>query len=92
MTPRKSPDPAFAESVIVLVRFNETGALGLMLNRRTTIPISRALKEMSGANGHADTVFVGGPVETDTVLALARGPRRYCMPASLSLSRVRVPC
>jgi putative transcriptional regulator len=74
VTPRESPDPLFAESVIILVRYSETGALGLMVNKRTTVPISRALKEIAGAVGHSDPVFVGGPVALDTVLALARAP------------------
>src|SRR5580704_13341366 len=72
VTPRDSPDPLFAESVILLVRYSETGALGLMVNRRTTVPISRALREITAAAGHSDPVFVGGPVELDSVLALAR--------------------
>ena len=74
VAPRDSPDPHFAETVILLVRYDATGALGLMLNRQTTVPISRALKEITSAAGHSDPVFVGGPVELDTVFALARKP------------------
>ena len=40
---RHGTDSLFAKSVILLVRYDHTGALGLMVNRRTTIPISRAL-------------------------------------------------
>jgi putative transcriptional regulator len=75
VTPRQSPDPPFAESVILIVRYGSQGALGLMVNRRTTVPISRALQELPAAAGHSDPVFVGGPVELDTVFALARAPR-----------------
>jgi putative transcriptional regulator len=74
VTPRNSPDPLFAESVILLVHYGEGGALGLMVNRRTTVPISRALREFPGASARTDPVFVGGPVELDTVFALARAP------------------
>jgi putative transcriptional regulator len=76
VAPRGALGPPFAESVILLVRYSETGALGLMLNRRTTVPISRALSGMEGAAGHSDPIFVGGPVELDTVFALARAPRK----------------
>lgn len=76
VTPRNAPDPLFAESVILLVRYSETDAVGLMVNRRTTVAVSRALREIPGATGHAEPVFVGGPVELDTVLALARAPRK----------------
>ncbi|HEV2387389.1 MAG TPA: YqgE/AlgH family protein [Candidatus Acidoferrales bacterium] len=76
VSPRGSADPLFAESVILLVRYGETGALGLMVNRRTKVPISRALSEIEGAARHSDPVFVGGPVELGTVFALARDLRR----------------
>ncbi len=76
VTPHDAPDPLFAESVIVLVRYNETGALGLMVNKRSTVPVSRALRGVTGAAKHSDPVFVGGPVELDTIFALARAPVR----------------
>jgi putative transcriptional regulator len=76
VTPHSALDPAFKESVIVLVRYDESGALGLMLNRRTDIPISRALRELKGSAGHSDPIFVGGPVELDTVFAIDRAPRQ----------------
>lgn len=76
ITPRNAPDPLFAESAILLVRYSETSALGLMLNLPTTVPVSRALKEIKGAAGHSDPVFVGGPVEPGTVLTLARAPHK----------------
>jgi len=72
---RGGTDSRFAKSVILLVRYDHTGALGLMVNRRTAIPISRALSELQEAVGHSDPIFVGGPVELPTVFALARAPR-----------------
>ena len=77
VAPRDAPDPVFfGESVIFLVRYSEAGAVGLMLNRRTTVPISRALREVQGAAGHSDPVFAGGPVERNTVLSLVRAPMK----------------
>jgi putative transcriptional regulator len=76
VTVRDAPDPLFAKSVILLVRYSEDGALGLMVNRQTTVPISRALRELPGAAGHSDPAFVGGPVQLDTVFALARASRK----------------
>lgn len=76
VTPRNAPDPLFAESVILLVRYSSDGnAVGLMVNRRTTVPVSRALKEIPSAAKHAEPVYVGGPVELDTVLAVVRGTK-----------------
>ena len=76
VTTRGARDPLFAESVVPLVRYSETDALGLMVNRRTTLPISRALRELKGTEGNSSPVFVGGPVELDTVFALARAPHK----------------
>ncbi len=72
---RGGTDSLFAKSVILLVRYDHTGALGLMVNRRSTVPISRVLPELQGAAGHSEPVFVGGPVELRTVFGLVRGPR-----------------
>jgi putative transcriptional regulator len=76
VTPHDAPDPLFAESVIVLVQYSGAGALGLMINKRTTVPISRALEGVAGASKHSDPVFVGGPVQLDTLFALARAAVR----------------
>ena len=73
---RRAGDPLFAKSVILLVRYNEQGALGLMINRRTTMSISRALRELNAAASHSEPVFVGGPVELDTVFALTRAAEK----------------
>lgn len=74
VTARTSPDPMFAQSVILLVQYDESGALGLMLNTPTEIHISEALKALKGAKKSPDFVYLGGPVEPEGVLALLRAP------------------
>jgi putative transcriptional regulator len=68
---RDLADPNFSRAVVLLVEYESDGVVGLVVNRRTTVPISRvlALKE---AAGRRDPVYVGGPVELTSVLALAR--------------------
>lgn len=63
-------DPNFAETVILLVHYDTEGVVGLMLNRRTDLPISRVLAQLAAAKGRSDPVYLGGPVETPTVFAL----------------------
>jgi putative transcriptional regulator len=70
--PRKAPDPSFAGTVILLVQLDHDSALGLMVNRRTKTPISRALADWKPARGKSDPVYMGGPVELDGVMALLR--------------------
>ena len=72
ITPRDSPDPHFANSVIVLANYGRTGALGLMIHYKSDLTIQKALTGLKGAEKRTDMVFVGGPVEIPMVLALLR--------------------
>jgi putative AlgH/UPF0301 family transcriptional regulator len=66
-------DPNFAKAVILLVRFDEDkGAVGLTINKRTDIPISRAFQDLKEAKGRTDPIYIGGPVELNTVMALLK--------------------
>jgi len=69
---RDLADPNFAETVILLVRYDAQGVVGLILNRRTDIPLSRVLEQFEAAKGRSDLAYVGGPVETPAVFALLR--------------------
>jgi putative AlgH/UPF0301 family transcriptional regulator len=62
-------DPLFAGTVILLVRFDEKGVLGLILNRRTKVPLSQVL-DLKAAKDRSDPVYLGGPLETSAVFAL----------------------
>ena len=72
VSPRKSPDPSFAESVILLLHYDGESALGLMINRRTTVPIARVLRDFSGLGQRSDVIYLGGPVERASAMALVR--------------------
>ncbi len=64
-------DPNFAKSVILLVHYSEDqGAVGLIINRRSDVPMSRVFEDLKEASGRTDPVYLGGPVELNTVLAL----------------------
>jgi putative transcriptional regulator len=62
-------DPDFAKTVVLLVRYDEKGALGLILNRRTDVPLSRVL-DLKAAKDRSDPVYLGGPVGPSAVFAL----------------------
>jgi len=65
-------DPNFAETVVLLVHCDADGVLGLILNRRTTVPLSRVLEQFKAAKGRSDAAFLGGPMETQVAFALLR--------------------
>jgi putative AlgH/UPF0301 family transcriptional regulator len=67
---RNLGDPHFAKTVILLVRYDGEGVVGLILNRRTDVPISRALESVKAAKDRSDPVYFGGPLETSAVFAL----------------------
>jgi putative transcriptional regulator len=69
---RDVPDPIFSHSVIVLAHYDTTGAVGLMIHYRSNVTIRRALAGIEGAEKRTDTLFVGGPVELEGVMALLR--------------------
>jgi putative transcriptional regulator len=69
---RDAPDPLFAHSVIVLARYDRTGALGLMIHYRSTLTIQQVLSGIKGAEKRVDPLFVGGPVELKVAMALLR--------------------
>lgn len=72
VAPRDAPDRHFAETVILLIEYSQDGAAGLILNRETKVPLSRALEQISGAKDRSDLAYSGGPVEGSAVLALLR--------------------
>jgi putative transcriptional regulator len=67
---RNLGDPHFAKTVILLARYDEHGVLGLILNRRTDVPLSRVLESLKGAKDRSDPVYVGGPLEIPAMFAL----------------------
>jgi putative AlgH/UPF0301 family transcriptional regulator len=70
---RDFADPHFAKTVVLLVHYDAKGVVGLILNRRTNIPLSRGLK---AAKDRSDPVYLGGPVEPGVVLALFQSPAK----------------
>ena len=72
VTPRDSPDPHFANSVIVLARYGKTGVLGLMLHYKSDLTIAKLLAGIPGAQKRNDPLFVGGPVEIPSPMGLLR--------------------
>ena len=73
---RNLGDPHFAKTVILLVRYDDQGVLGLVLNHRTDVPLSRVLESLKAAKDRSDPVYLGGPVGTPAVFALFQSPAK----------------
>lgn len=64
-------DPHFARTVVLLVDHDESGALGVILNRPSTTDVSEILPDWHLYATPPQVVFQGGPVGRDSALALA---------------------
>jgi putative transcriptional regulator len=66
-------DPNFARTVVLLVRYDEDSVVGLIINRKTNVPIARAFPELpESAKGRSDPIYSGGPVERAVATSLLR--------------------
>ncbi len=64
-------DPNFMRTVVLIGMHGEEGALGLVLNRPSTSSVGSAVPQLADLVGEHDTVFVGGPVRSGTIVMLA---------------------
>jgi putative AlgH/UPF0301 family transcriptional regulator len=69
---RDIADPNFAQTVVLLVHCDAKGVVGLILNRRTNVPLSRMFERLKTAKDGSDPVYLGGPVEGPAAFALLR--------------------
>lgn len=65
-------DPIFAKTVVLLVQYDSESVVGLMMNKRTEVPLSQVFKEYKSAKNRSDPAYAGGPVDLPTVFALLR--------------------
>ena len=73
---RDLADPNFAHTVVLLVHYDDNGVVGLVLNRRTDLPLSRVFDKLKAAKDRSERVYLGGPVETPAVFALLQSPKQ----------------
>jgi len=64
------PDPNFERTVILLCEHNEEGSIGFILNKPSVLQLEEAVE---GINGFTSPLYVGGPVQQDTLHFVYRG-------------------
>jgi putative transcriptional regulator len=60
----------FANTVVLLLHYDETGAFGLVVNRPTDVKPEELLADEEAIAGYSGTLFWGGPVQMDSLRAL----------------------
>ena len=64
-------DPNFWRTVVLIAEHSEDGAMGLVLNRPLEVLVQDAVESLAQFVDQDDSVYQGGPVEPQAVLALA---------------------
>ena len=62
-------DPNFRRTVVLMTHHDEDGAMGLVLSRPSPLSVSDTVPDLADLPG-ADCIYVGGPVQTDVIVAL----------------------
>ncbi len=63
-------DPNFERSVVLLLDVDDNGALGVVLNRPSDVPVGEVLPAWGERASVPGVLFAGGPVSTDSALAV----------------------
>jgi putative transcriptional regulator len=64
-------DPNFVRTVVLIGMHSEEGAVGVVLNRPSTVTVGEAVPQLRDVVGALDTIYVGGPVQSSSVVFLA---------------------
>jgi putative transcriptional regulator len=65
-------DPNFDRTVVLVLQHDADGALGLVLNRPTDVPVADALPDWGALVTDPAVLHIGGPVESQSGWCLAR--------------------
>ena len=69
---KKLRDPHFFKTVVLLLEYDSKGAMGLVINRPTTVKLSEVLPDIEGLQKRPDTIYLGGPVAKNQLMLLIR--------------------
>lgn len=64
-------DPNFERAVILIGVHSEEGAMGVVLNRPSTVTVGEAVPQLEQAVAEEEPVYVGGPVQPSSIVCLA---------------------
>lgn len=65
-------DPEFFRTVVFLIEHDDTGTVGVIINRPSHTPVGQILPDWQDVMSEPSVVFNGGPVQRDGALGLGR--------------------
>lgn len=69
---KSMPDPNFAGTVLLITEYEESGTVGLVLNRPLDKPAHEILPELKELDPGSSTLFLGGPVRLNSLRILVQ--------------------
>jgi putative transcriptional regulator len=69
-------DPNFSETVVLLLAYEPTGAMGVIINRPADVRLGSVLRDVEELRDRPDPVYLGGPVAGNLLLVLIRAARQ----------------
>jgi putative transcriptional regulator len=73
-------DPSFERTVVLLVAHEPGGAMGVVLNRATEVPVCEVLGDWGRLARDPAVLFEGGPVQPESAICVARVRRETARP------------
>lgn len=67
----------FTRTVILITDYDESGAIGLIVNRPTRLTLVKVFPELDGHTSDQEVLYFGGPVVPRAVFSLVRTPRPH---------------
>ena len=64
------PDPNFAHTVVLITQTEDASTVGVILNRPTPLKLSDFLSREYPTENYRDTIYLGGPVMRQAIIAL----------------------
>lgn len=68
-------DGSFAHTVVLVLEHHDEGAVGVVVNRPSEAAVAEALPDWGSLAAPPAMVFLGGPVQREAMIGLARTPR-----------------
>ena len=81
---RELTDPNFSQTVVLLLRYDEDGAMGVIVNRRTRALLKDAIPGLDAGSRSRHHVYLGGPVQLGTLRSSPDRPSRLRTPITSS--------
>ena len=75
-------DPNFLRTVVFVGEHNEEGAMGVVLNRPSSLSVGEAVPPLAELAGADELVYIGGPVQPEAIVVLGdfAEPARAAVP------------